>query len=366
MATDITPSGNPNDDNSATWTGFQVNRIDRVDDPGTNDDPPTPADSRTRYTAKVANTDKNFQARRVEHIHGEVVAGTAGAPVRLRAGVAVSDGAVVDGGAGTPEGVVAAPVGSLWMDTTNGLHYRKETGVGDTGWVESGGGGGAFTVNKIDVGITGMTGVQFVLAPSSTNGLDDLSGNGNNCRSTTTETYDVIDGVEVIYLRETTRIDEDAGVGNSPELQIVDDLTVYATFYLTQAKMSGTTYIFGFGGTGETAATNILYALRIDSTGHLESFHESGSGTDNLLNMEWGPQTGRLVHVCYRRTSKTITLHHNGLEVFSGIASNEATGGTSGEFFIASLLAHHANVVICNTLHSVATLQLQSDHVGCV
>lgn len=38
-------------------------------------------------------------------------------------------------GAGSPEGAITAPVGSLYRDTTNGVAYIKQTGVGNTGWV---------------------------------------------------------------------------------------------------------------------------------------------------------------------------------------------------------------------------------------
>ena len=37
--------------------------------------------------------------------------------------------------AGTPEGVVTAPVGSVCNDTTNGILYLKVTGTGNTGWI---------------------------------------------------------------------------------------------------------------------------------------------------------------------------------------------------------------------------------------
>ena len=41
-------------------------------------------------------------------------------------------------GAGTPEGNVAAPVGSLYLRTNGGANtclYIKESGTGNTGWV---------------------------------------------------------------------------------------------------------------------------------------------------------------------------------------------------------------------------------------
>lgn len=37
-------------------------------------------------------------------------------------------------GTGSPEGVVTAPVGSEYTDTTTALEYRKATGTGNTGW----------------------------------------------------------------------------------------------------------------------------------------------------------------------------------------------------------------------------------------
>lgn len=37
-------------------------------------------------------------------------------------------------GSGSPEGVVSAPIGSEWNDTTNGVKYMKKTGTGNTGW----------------------------------------------------------------------------------------------------------------------------------------------------------------------------------------------------------------------------------------
>jgi hypothetical protein len=51
---------------------------------------------------------------------------------------------IVDTGAGSPEGVVVAPVGSLWLRNDGGASstlYVKESGVGAFGWVAPGGGG---------------------------------------------------------------------------------------------------------------------------------------------------------------------------------------------------------------------------------
>jgi hypothetical protein len=46
--------------------------------------------------------------------------------------------ALLQVGAGTPEGAVAAPVGTLFLRTDGGTTttlYVKESGVGNTGWV---------------------------------------------------------------------------------------------------------------------------------------------------------------------------------------------------------------------------------------
>jgi hypothetical protein len=57
-------------------------------------------------------------------------------------------------GAGTPEGVVTAPIGSTFRRTdgsTNTTIYRKESGAGNTGWVavsNAGGGGSGLTFQE--------------------------------------------------------------------------------------------------------------------------------------------------------------------------------------------------------------------------
>jgi hypothetical protein len=51
--------------------------------------------------------------------------------------IRVTTGIAWFSGAGSPEGVVAAPVGSLYSDTEGGEDstlYVKESGTGNTGW----------------------------------------------------------------------------------------------------------------------------------------------------------------------------------------------------------------------------------------
>ena len=49
-------------------------------------------------------------------------------------------GPFVRSGAGSPEGVVTGPIGSIWMRTdglANETLYTKESGAGNAGWVAS-------------------------------------------------------------------------------------------------------------------------------------------------------------------------------------------------------------------------------------
>jgi hypothetical protein len=58
--------------------------------------------------------------------------------VKLKAPLVFDSGPLWRAGAGSPEGVVAAPIGSLYSRTDGGADtavYRKETGSGNTGWV---------------------------------------------------------------------------------------------------------------------------------------------------------------------------------------------------------------------------------------
>ncbi len=68
---------------------------------------------------------------------GKVNLGNVGATAGLELG---ASGPRIMSGSGSPEGVATAPVGSQWVDTSNGFIYRKSSGSGNTGWVNGGGG----------------------------------------------------------------------------------------------------------------------------------------------------------------------------------------------------------------------------------
>jgi hypothetical protein len=55
------------------------------------------------------------------------------------AGFSIDNGTVIQTfGSGTPESAVTAPVGSIYQDTSNGALWVKETGTGNTGWLQLG------------------------------------------------------------------------------------------------------------------------------------------------------------------------------------------------------------------------------------
>jgi len=66
---------------------------------------------------------------------GKITFGDVGASAGLELG---SSGPRVMSGTGSPEGVVTAPVGSMWLDTaatTGAIRWIKASGTGNTGWV---------------------------------------------------------------------------------------------------------------------------------------------------------------------------------------------------------------------------------------
>lgn len=78
-------------------------------------------------------------------------------------------GPIYAAGTGSPEGVLTAPVGSVWSRTdggTNATLYRKESGTGNTGWVavSNAGGGATATAITLDFGSTPIQSKTFSFA----------------------------------------------------------------------------------------------------------------------------------------------------------------------------------------------------------
>lgn len=87
----------------------------------------------------------------------------------LASGEVISlNGVIIKPGSGSPEGVFAAPVGSVYLRTNGGTDttlYVKETGAGTTGWVPNaagGGGGGGTIEDAIDAGNSIPQGKQIL------------------------------------------------------------------------------------------------------------------------------------------------------------------------------------------------------------
>ena len=76
-------------------------------------------------------------------------------------------GPVIVDGTGSPQSVITAPIGSLYLRTDGGTDttlYRKESGTGATGWVASAAGGIASAVSFTPTGTIAATNVQTAIA----------------------------------------------------------------------------------------------------------------------------------------------------------------------------------------------------------
>lgn len=266
---------------------------------------------------------------------------------------------------GDPEGVKTAPVGSTYhrLDGPPGF-YTKESGTGNTGWAPAGGSG--LTINTMDV--SAMS-VQLNVTMDATENLDDQSTNSYDLTiSGTVATYVTIDGKRMIYSREATRIDETAGPGNSPNLQITGALTLHTLLYQIDGRMNSVPYIPGFGAVGETEATNYLYSIEHESTGNLSFFTEYSTGTNEEQALEYALPTGKIVLLSLTRAAdgKTCKLYHNGELVLSWVMTNAPTGGTSAEFYTDKFLGYFGQFVVCDEEQSAGTVAAAAAQVGVV
>ena len=83
---------------------------------------------------------KNYAVRFYDHNGGplRVTIGAGANQIRFGAAAAINDRPGIISGAGTPEGTVTAPVGSMFLRSDGGAGttmYVKESGTGNTGWV---------------------------------------------------------------------------------------------------------------------------------------------------------------------------------------------------------------------------------------
>lgn len=88
-----------------------------------------------------------------------------------------TDGLTISTGAGSPEGVVSAPLGSMYLDNSAGVWYRKASGFSTTGWIRGDVSAGANTA---------LSNIASVAIPvsliSDTDNTDDLGSSSINWR----------------------------------------------------------------------------------------------------------------------------------------------------------------------------------------
>jgi hypothetical protein len=140
------------------------------------------------------------------------------------------------------------------------------------------------------------------------------------------------------------------GVFDAP-LNITGEMTIAAWVKVPDIGTinSGEHTIVSFGASGETAAANYSYMLKIrdeaasSDQAELYYFHEFGAGT-NYEDDSVGFQTAsdRWMHVAITRTAQggdgALSYYINGTELETVSIGNQASGGTNGRFYIGSNL----------------------------
>lgn len=100
---------------------------------------PTINDSGTAgYTVLRINPTETATGSGAKNLIDAQVGGTSKFRVDTMGKISINNGPTISSGTGTPEGVVTAPVGSLYTRTDGGAGttlYVKESGTGNTGWV---------------------------------------------------------------------------------------------------------------------------------------------------------------------------------------------------------------------------------------
>ena len=156
---------------------------------------------------------------------------------------------------------------------------------------------------------------------------------------------------------------------NDTELAITGDLTIHCLFIPTRPITDTGDSIVEFSGSGETEATNYLYALYISGSTWLY-FAETGAGTnidhDFLVGSNQIPQLVTLV-----RSSNDVTLYVNGKA--SGTASSGESAPSGGTSAVLRLYAnsssqgmtcYYGGLVIQNTAMSAGDILDVAQQVG--
>lgn len=95
---------------------------------------------------------------------------------------------------------------------------------------------------------------------------------------------------------------------------------------------SGIYTLFEHAASGETAGTNVQFAIYVSAVGVPQYFHEYSGGSDERHSFDCYLPQGQPLHLIFSKDSatKTVTLYVNGEAVDTITYTNETTGGTSG------------------------------------
>lgn len=195
--------------------------------------------------------------------------------------------------------------------------------------------------------------------------LLDSSGNGYNLQDSLSSLWMKIDEKWAKPTRQATLINEIAAPGLSPLLQITGELTVHVLVRIG-AAIGAQAYLFGFGGVGETEPPNYLYALRVNTTGDLEYFHESGGGIDRVVSWEASIPVGKwtLVTVTRDVAGTGVVLYLDGQQIATGTTLTPPTGGTLSKFLSSAIVGHLGGIVVCANQQSGAEILAVAQQVG--
>ena len=199
---------------------------------------------------------------------------------------------------GTPEGVIAADIGSLARDVTNGALYIKTTDTVNTGWSQLGTGGGGNTIYSADDTLTGNRTVTLGAAT-----FLDFASSGGEVRITNTSGGKALD--------ISTGVTSDNGV------QITaDSLTTGEALVVQSSSASANGNLVQIGNSG----TNSLIPLNVSQASNVTALFLNGAGctTNAILTM-------------INQSNDSISIHSRALDPGAG-----AVTGDAGSIFMRS------------------------------
>lgn len=124
-----------------------------------------------------------------------------------------TNGLKITSGTGSPEGVVTANLGSLWLDDSSGQLYRKASGFGNTGWVLQ-----STTDANLALSNLASVAINQSLTPNADNTLD-LGSSANSWRDLWAD-RDLMVGRRIVATGSAPSTSTGTGAGTSPSLTV--------------------------------------------------------------------------------------------------------------------------------------------------